>query len=70
VDDKEWRAYFIDEVRSARLEMISELKEVRRENKEILQTVTTLKVKVGLVVAAVSAIISLVVTTTKSKLGL
>lgn len=70
MDDKEWRAYFIDEVRSARLEMISELKEVRRENKEILQTVTTLKVKVGLVVAAVSAIISLVVTTTKSKLGL
>ena len=50
--EKEWRDLLWAEVRELR----SEIKELRRENNAILETMTTLKIKMGVVVSVFTGI--------------
>jgi hypothetical protein len=52
VTEKEWRDLLWAEVRELR----SEIKELRRENNAILETMTTLKIKMGVVVSVFTGI--------------
>jgi hypothetical protein len=56
--DKEWRDL-----------VWQEIKELRKENRAILETLTTVKVKIGLIVAVASSIISIFVSYVSKKLG-
>ena len=53
--EKEWRDLLWAEVRELR----SEIKELRRENNAILETMTTLKIKIGVVVSVFTGITTL-----------
>jgi hypothetical protein len=55
VTEKEWRDLLWAEVRELR----SEIKELRRENNAILETMTTLKIKIGVVVSVFTGITTL-----------
>ncbi len=50
--EKEWRDLLWAEVRELR----NEIKELRRENSAILETMTTLKIKMGVVVSVFTGI--------------
>lgn len=47
MNDKEWRDLLWGEIKELR----TEVKELRKENKIIIETMTTLKVKIGIVVS-------------------
>lgn len=59
MDQKEWRDLVWEEI-----------KELRKENKAILETVTTLKLKLGVIMAIFSSAVSLCVSFIYKKLGL
>jgi phosphoserine phosphatase len=59
MDQKEWRDLVWEEI-----------KELRKENRAILETVTTLKLKLGVVMAVFSSAVSLVVSFIYKKMGL
>jgi hypothetical protein len=59
MDQKEWRDLVWEEI-----------KELRKENKAILETVTTLKLKIGVVMAVFSSAVSLAVSFIYKKMGL
>ncbi len=67
--EREWRRYLIEEVRTLRQDIKSELKEVHKENKVIIETLTTLKVKIGVASGVIGGVSGLIVTYLKAKLG-
>jgi len=67
--EKEWRVYLLEELKSLKREMNAELKEIRKENKDIIETLTTLKVKIGIASGIIGGISGLIVTYIKAKIG-
>jgi uncharacterized coiled-coil DUF342 family protein len=65
MDEKEWRDLVWSEIKELR----KEIQEVRSENRAILETMTTLKVKLGVIVGIASTFVSLGVTFLKEKIG-
>lgn len=59
MDQKEWRDLVWEEI-----------KELRKENRAILETVTTLKLKLGVIMAVFSSAVSLFVSFIYKKMGL
>lgn len=59
MDEKEWRDL-----------VWQEIKELRKENRAILETVTTMKVKIGVIVAISSTAISVFISLVTKKMGL
>ena len=59
MDEKEWRNL-----------VWQEIKELRKENRAILETVTTMKVKIGVIVAIASTAISVFISLVTKKMGL
>ena len=58
MEEKEWRDL-----------VWQEIKELRRENRAILETMTTLKIKIGVIVSIASTIISVAASFIYKKLG-
>lgn len=58
MEEKEWRDL-----------VWQEIKELRRENRAILETMTTLKIKIGVIVSIASTIVSLAASFIYKKLG-
>jgi hypothetical protein len=67
--EKEWRRYLIDEVRALKSEIKSDIGEVRRENKEIIEALTTMKVKIGIAASLIGGASGLILSYLKSKIG-
>jgi len=67
--EREWRVYLLEEFKSHRSEINQELKEIRKENKEILEALTTLKVKVGVASGIIGGLGGLIVSYFKAKIG-
>jgi hypothetical protein len=65
MDEKEWRDLFWSEIKTLR----DEIKEVRKENKVILETMTTLKVKIGVVVSVFTGITTIAWNFLQKKIG-
>lgn len=63
--EKEWRDLLWAEVRELR----SEIKELRRENNAILETMTTLKIKMGVVVSVFTGVTTLAWNFLQKKIG-
>lgn len=59
MDEKEWRNL-----------VWQEIKELRKENRAILETVTTMKVKIGVIVGIASTTISVAISLITKKMGL
>ena len=58
MEEKEWRDL-----------VWQEIKELRRENRAILETMTTLKIKIGVIVSIASTIVSVAASFIYKKLG-
>jgi hypothetical protein len=67
--EREWRVYLLEEFKSHRSEINQELKEIRKENKEILETLTTLKIKIGVASGLIGGLGGLIVSYFKAKIG-
>jgi phage-related tail protein len=67
--EREWRIYLLEEFKAHRSEINQELKEIRKENKEILETLTTLKVKVGVASGIIGGLGGLIMSYFKAKIG-
>jgi phage-related tail protein len=67
--EREWRVYLLEEFKAHRSEINQELKEIRKENKEILETLTTLKVKVGVASGIIGGLGGLIMSYFKAKIG-
>lgn len=65
MDDKEWRDLVWNEIKELR----SEHKELRQETRAILETMTTLKVKIGVVVSIFTGAVTLVWNIIQKKMG-
>lgn len=65
VDDKEWRELVWAEIKELR----QEHKELRRETKAILETMTTLKVKIGVVVSIFTGVVTMAWNYVQKKMG-
>jgi len=68
--DKEWRTFLISEIRSVRDELKEEIKEVRKENQLIIESVTTLKVKAAVLVSFIGGLAGIFGEAIRKKLGL
>ena len=55
MDEREWRDLIWSELKDLR----NEVKELRSENRAILETMTTLKVKIGVVASIASGLMTL-----------
>lgn len=64
MDEKEWRELFWSEIKELRVEV----KEIRNENKAILETMTTLKLKIGVIASVIGGATSLTIAYIKTKL--
>ncbi len=58
MDEKEWRDLVWEEI-----------KELRKENRAILETVTTLKIKIGVIITVASSFVSILVSFFYKKMG-
>jgi uncharacterized coiled-coil DUF342 family protein len=67
--EREWRVYLLEEFKSHRSEINQELKEIRKENKEILETLTTLKIKIGVASGLIGGLGGLIMSYFKAKIG-
>lgn len=65
MEDKEWRDLLWGEIKELR----EEVKELRIENRAILETMTTLKVKIGVVVSVFTGITTLAWNFFQKKMG-
>jgi uncharacterized coiled-coil DUF342 family protein len=65
MDEREWR----DLVWSELKELRSEIKEVRSENRVILETMTTLKVKIGIIVTIFTGVVTVTWNYLQKKMG-
>jgi uncharacterized coiled-coil DUF342 family protein len=65
MNEKEWRDLLWGEVKELR----NEIKELRRENNAILETMTTLKVKLGVVVSIFTGVTTLAWNFLQKKIG-
>ena len=65
VDDKEWRDLVWNEIKELR----HEHKELRQETRAILETMTTLKVKIGVVVSIFTGAVTLAWNILQKKFG-
>lgn len=65
VDDKEWRDLVWNEIKELRYEH----KELRQETRAILETMTTLKVKIGVVVSIFTGAVTLAWNILQKKFG-
>ncbi len=65
MEEKEWRDLVWSEIKELR----SEVKELRKENKTILETITTLKIKLGVVVSIFTGFTTLAWNFLQKKIG-
>ena len=65
MQEKEWRDLLWSEIKELR----SEVKELRTENRAILETMTTLKVKLGVVVSVFTGVTTLAWNFLQKKIG-
>lgn len=65
MDEREWR----DLVWSELKELRNEIKEVRAENRVILETMTTLKVKIGIIVTVFTGVVTVAWNYLQKKIG-
>lgn len=65
MEEKEWRDLIWSEIKELRVEV----KELRRENKVILETMTTLKVKIGVAVSIFTGVTTMAWNYIQKKLG-
>lgn len=65
-DQSEWRSLFLSEIRELR----SDMKKLREENREILESVTTLKVKASLFITLIGGLAGILGESIRKKLGL
>lgn len=65
VDDKEWRDLVWAEIKELR----QEHKELRQETRAILETMTTLKVKIGVVVSIFTGVVTMAWNFVQKKMG-
>ena len=65
MDEKEWRDLIWSEIKELR----QEHKELRQETKAILETMTTLKVKIGVVVSIFTGVVTLAWNFIQKKMG-
>jgi hypothetical protein len=65
MDEKEWRGLVWSELKELR----TEVKELRSENRAILEVMTTMKVKIGMVVSIFTSITTLAWNFIQKKMG-
>jgi hypothetical protein len=66
MDDKEWREIVWSEIKELR----SEVKQISKDNAAILETITTMKVKLGVIVSVFSGAITFAWNYIEKKLNL
>jgi hypothetical protein len=69
-NDQEWRTFLVSEIRQVKSELKEDIKEVRKENKLILESVTTLKVKAAVLISLIGGMAGILGDTIRKGLGL
>lgn len=63
-NDREWRQFILSELK----EMKADIKEIKQENRQSLELMTTMKVKIGAISSFFGGLVSLIIATLYNKI--
>lgn len=63
-NEREWRQFILGELK----EMKSDIKEIKQENRQALEVMTTMKVKIGAISSFFGGLVSLIIATIYNKI--